>query len=219
MARGIRPARDIVGKSQIGQSTNLGLANTAVRSRGHLSCSKVGMPRLNERTNGSGYYVTNAFSRNGKIRHVTYQPSIRAIDVLAKHGIRSGNEFSKELFFELLEEGELTTGGSGLGEHGDTIPAHWLQSSKRRDNRRQIPTSVAAELFNEDGTFISFGRFKLQYGGPDGFSDDILRTAYNTLHKEYQAKLPQQLNEILTHHNPISIKREIDRIVVEFIRR
>ena len=95
----------------------------------------------------------------------------------------------------------------------------WHPVEEHRGDRTQIPLDVTGELLNDDGTFISFGRFLLRYGGSNGYSDDILRTAYNTLHKEYQAKLPEQLNEILTHHNPISIKREIDRIVVEFIRR
>ena len=173
------------------------------------------MPRLNERTDGSGYYVTNAFSRNGVIRHVTYQPSNRAIDILTGQGIRSGDEFSKELFFQLLEEGELTTGGAGLGEDGDAGRNQWHPAAEQRGNRRRIPLDVTSELLNDDGTFISFGRFRMQYGGPNGYSDDVLRSAYHSLNQRYQTELPRRLHELLTSHRPSSIKTEATKVVVE----
>jgi hypothetical protein len=179
------------------------------------------MPRLNQRTDGSGYYITNAFSRNGVIKFTTYQPSDRAIEILADRGVRSGDEFPKELFFELLEEEELTTGGSGLGGGTDDDVAgnHWRPTPEERENRRQIPLDVTTELLNQDGTFISFGRFMVQYGGRAGYEDDVLRPAYRTLNKKYQAGLPQQLDEILSGHRPTSIKREADQVIVELVRR
>ena len=173
------------------------------------------MPRLNEKTDGSGYYVTNAFSRNGVIRHVTYQPSNRAIDILTGQGIRSGDEFSKELFFQLLEEGELTTGGAGLGEDADFGRNQWHLTPERRGDRRQIPLDVTSELLADDGTFISFGRFRMQHGGPNGYSDDVLRSAYHSLNQRYQTELPRRLRELLTSHRPSSIKTEATKVVVE----
>lgn len=185
-----------------------------------MTCSKFGVLRLSQRTDGSGYYVTNAFSRNGAIKHATYQPSDRAIEILAGRRVRSGDEFPKELFFELLEEGELTTGGSGLDDRIDNgvTRDQWRPTNEQRDNRRQIPVDVTPELLNEDGTFVSFVRFIVQYGGPAGYSDDVLRTAYNALNQRYQAGLPQQLNELLPSHRPISIKREADKVIVELVR-
>ncbi|HEV2841277.1 MAG TPA: hypothetical protein VGW39_08140 [Chthoniobacterales bacterium] len=45
---------------------------------------------------------------------------------------------------------------------------------------RQIPTSVTAELLNEDGSFIEFGAFLTRYRRP-ALSDDDLRAAYRAL--------------------------------------
>ena len=170
------------------------------------------MPRLNKRTDGSGYYVTNAFARNGVIRHATYQPSDRAIEMLKERGIRSGDEFERELFFQLLEAQELTTGGTGPGEDADAGRNQWHLVE---ENPTQIPLDVTGELLNDDGTFISFGRFRMQYGGPNGYSDDALRSAHHSLNQRYQTELPRRLRELLTSHRPSSIKTEATKIVVE----
>jgi hypothetical protein len=64
---------------------------------------------------------------------------------------------------------------------------------------RQIPTSVTAELLNEDGSFIDFGSFLARYRRP-AVSDDNLRTAYRTL-RDMQTKsrnLPTAADKDLT---------------------
>jgi hypothetical protein len=45
---------------------------------------------------------------------------------------------------------------------------------------RQLPTSVTAELLNDDGSFIAFGAFLTRYRRPP-LSDDDLRAAYRAL--------------------------------------
>jgi hypothetical protein len=179
------------------------------------------MPRLNQRVDGSGYYVTSIFTRRGVTRKVTYQTEDRAVQILIGKGIRSGDEIPRHLFFELLEEGLLYTHGSGPGEEitDDIVRPQRHSEEEQRDARRQIPIDVTDELLNEDGTFISFGAFKMRYGGPAGYTDDDLRTAFRTLNKRYQGTLGPQLQDILSSHYPISIKREADKLIVEFARR
>src|SRR5207248_7702129 len=123
--------------------------------------------------------------------------------------------FSKELFFQLLEEGELTTGGAGLGEDADVGRNQWHLTSDHRGDRRRIPLDVTSELLADDGTFISFGKFKMKYGGPNGYSDDVLRSAYRSLNRRYRTELPRRLRELLTSHLPSSIKTEAAKVVVE----
>lgn len=177
------------------------------------------MPRLNRRSDG-GYFVTNSFTKGHLIIHTTYQVEPHALEILASRGIRSGDEFPKQLFRELLEEELLITGKSGPGEElVRNMVNPPTDSGKQLCDRRQIPLDVTSELLNEEGTFISFGRFKVQYGGPAGYDDDVLRSAYHTLHKKYQAGLPQQLNEILYGHKPTSIKTEAGKVIVEFVPR
>ena len=179
---------------------------------------QLAMPRLNRRSDG-GYFVTNSFAKGGFIRHTTYQVEPGALEILVSRGVRSGDEFPKELFFELLEEGELVTGGSGFN---DAVDDRARQGERRhenvRDDRRQIPIDVTLDLLNADETFISFGRFLLHYGGSDGYSDDVLRTAYTTLHKRYQDSLAQRMSGLLADHHPISIKREADKVIIELVR-
>ena len=179
------------------------------------------MPRLNQRVDGSGYYVTSIFTRRGVTRKVTYQAEDRAVQILMHKGIRSGDEIPKPLFFELLEEGLLYTHGSGPGEEisDDSVRPQRHLDEEQRYHRRQIPIDVTGELLNEDGTFISFGVFKMRYGGPGGYTDDDLRTAFRTLNKRYQGTLGLQLRDILSSHHPISIRREADKVIVEFARR
>src|SRR5262249_40537572 len=130
-------------------------------------------------------------------------------------GIRSGNEIPKELFFEFLEEGLLLTGKSGAGEQlAGSIRFLATEAKPQYPNRKQIPINVTSELLNEDGSFISFGAFKLRF---DGYDDDDLRTAYRELKRQYQSSLQQQLQGILSGHHPVAIKREMDRVIVELI--
>lgn len=175
------------------------------------------MPRLNRRSDG-GYFVTNRFTKHGVTKHTTYQVEPRGLEILLGKGIRSGNEIPEELFHELRRKGLLVTGGSGPGEEiGDQIVRSPNHSKEHRQDRRQIPIDVTGELLNDAGTFISFGAFKIRYGGPNGYSDDDLRFAYRDLNKRYELGLKKQLNEILSNCRPTSITRENGKIVVELI--
>jgi hypothetical protein len=177
------------------------------------------MARLNRRVDGSGYYVTSIFTRRGVTRKVTYQTEDRAVQILMSQNIRSGDEIPKHIFFELLEEGLLYTHGGGPGEEISDNIVRPRRHPEEETDRRQIPIDVTDELLNEDGTFISFGVFKMRYGGPAGYTDDDLRTAFRTLNKRYQETLGPQLQDILSCYHPISIKREADKVIVEFARR
>lgn len=178
------------------------------------------MARLNRRVDGSGYYVTSIFTRHGVTRKVTYQTEPRALELFAAQGIRSGDEIPRKVFFDLLEEGLLFTGGGGAGEElaEQTTPS---QPDRRQNQptRRQIPTRITAELLNDDGSFISFGAFKLQYGGSAGYPDDVLRRAHQELTKLYESSLGMQVATILSSHKPVAIKRGPGNVVVEFVPR
>lgn len=195
-----------------------GVAVVRPLSGWRTTCSEAAMPRLHQRNDRSGYFVTNSFSSHGRVLHTTYQASNRAVDTLAAERVRSGDEFSKQLFFQLLEEGELTTDRTGPGEEiarGDVRPQRGGDVQRR--DRRQIPQPLSAELLNEDNSFISFAAFKTRYGGTDGYSDTILRAAYRELEKEYRTGLPQQLSGILKTHHPIEIKRTESSVFVELV--
>jgi len=139
------------------------------------------MPRLNRRSDG-GYFITNSFTKGRLIKHATYQVEPRALEILASRGIRSGDDFPRELFHELREEGLLTTNGSGPGEEvADHRVSGSTELDEARHDRRQIPLDVTAELLNSAGSFISFGAFKVRYGGDSGYDDDVLRAAYQNL--------------------------------------
>jgi hypothetical protein len=162
--------------------------------------------------------VTSIFTRHGVTRKVTYQTEPRAIEILCAAGVRSGDQIPRGLFHELLEDGLLFTGGSGAGEEiADKASRNVSQTKDQQGQRRQIPIDVTSELLQRDGTFISFGAFKLLYGGPTGYGDDILRTAYRALSKKHQFALEQQLQNILSAYKPAAIKREADKVVVEFV--
>lgn len=177
------------------------------------------MPKLNRRSDG-GYFVTNSFTRHGVTRHTTYQVEPRALEILANNGVRSGDDFAKELFFDLLEEELLITGKGGPGVQ---IAGNISQS--RRDlydepkNRPKIPLTVTNELLNADGTFLSFGAFKLRYGGATGYPDDVLRPAYRELEKEYELSVERRFQEIFAKHRPTSIKRNAGKLIIEFTPR
>jgi hypothetical protein len=139
------------------------------------------MPRLNRRSDG-GYFITNSFTKGRVIKHTTYQVEPLALEILTSHGVRSGDDFSKELFHKLREEELLTTNGSGPGEEvADHIVRRTKELDEDRLDRRQIPVDVTAELLNSDGSLISFGAFKVRYGGQTGYDDDVLRAAYQNL--------------------------------------
>jgi hypothetical protein len=139
------------------------------------------MPRLNRRSDG-GYFVTNSFTKGGLIKHTTYQVEPRALEILASRGIRSGDDFPIELFHELRKDGLFVTNRSGPGEEvADHTVRRTTELDEDRHLRRQIPLDVTAELLNTDGSFISFGAFKVRYGGESGYDDDILRAAYQNL--------------------------------------
>jgi hypothetical protein len=149
-------------------------------------------------------------------RHTTYQVEPRAVEILTNSRVRFGDDFGKELFFDLLEEGLLVTGKGGPGvQMAEHVRSRGREAEQNESRYRRIPLDITSELLNEDGSFISFGTFKHRYGDDPRLSDDDLRRSHRELLREYRSQLQQQLQEIITTHRVTSIQREANRVIVE----
>ena len=101
--------------------------------------------------------------------------------------MRSGDSIPSELFFKLIREGLLYTHGGGAGREDDERQA---PSGDDRE-RTQIPQTLN-DLLDVDGNLISFGAFKVRFGGPGGYDDDVLRQARASFEREFLRHRPKE---------------------------
>lgn len=70
------------------------------------------MPILKRYTDKYGFYIHGAYSQDGERQHSTYQITNSGVAILWKYGVRDNEEIPRDLFFQLLDSGDIYTGES-----------------------------------------------------------------------------------------------------------
>ena len=131
------------------------------------------MATLNAYTDREGYYVKHSFVSEGKLIHVVYQTSERAIKILKGINIGDGDNIPPQILHRLRVDGELFTGKGGV-EGEQAASSLWENTPEESLSQNTLnwlsdmtlhhpQTQIISQSETDDGFEITFKKSPNHY--------------------------------------------------------